>query len=124
MRGPFEFEWLDAYCPDDRWYSADDFELEPRVMRTTGWVVHQGGGYMVIAGTYDEAAGYFAQLIAVPVSLFTRPPRDISEHTQLPDSPDPVGDLPRPDPIDRDQARPFQGLPGLGDLPRTILCGD
>lgn len=124
MRGPFEFEWLDAYCPDDRWYTPEDFELDPHVLRTTGWVIYQGGGYMVVAGTYDQTSGYYAQLIAIPVSLFTRPPRDISEHSELPDSPDPVGDHPRGDSPNGDTTGPAPRLDRVGPIPGTVLCGD
>lgn len=125
MRGPFEFEWIDAYSPEDRWYYDGEFVLEPRVMRTIGWVVHQGGGYIVIASTYDESGGFFAQLIAIPISLFTRPPRDVSEHNveHNHDPSDLDGDR-GDDTFDRDSPGPLEGLGSLGSLHHAGDGGD
>lgn len=63
---PFEFDWIDAYCPPDEWYSREGFQLQTRMIRTVGWVLQQGREYMVVAGTYDADAGHYTQVIAIP----------------------------------------------------------
>jgi hypothetical protein len=62
----FEFTWLDAYCPEDQWYDREDFVLDKRVMVTVGWVLAQDREYMAVAGTYDQEAGKYTQVISIP----------------------------------------------------------
>lgn len=69
---PFEFQWIDAFCPEDEWYERDGFQIEKRVISTVGWVLQQDRDYMVVASTYDLASGLFTQVIAIPRSCIIK----------------------------------------------------
>lgn len=77
-RGPIEFKWYDAYCPEDHWYSLDNFELEKRIITTIGWVLMQDRDYMVVAATYDPDADHYTQVLAIPRGCIISS-RDVSE---------------------------------------------
>lgn len=85
MRGPFRVTWLDAYVPEDQWYTKESFELESRPMETVGWILYQGSDYMVIAGTYDELGEAYTQVIAVPRGCIVEI-KDVSSVVELSDS--------------------------------------
>lgn len=65
---PFEFHWLDAFCPPDEWYERDSFQIAKCVMVTTGWVLQQDRDYMVVAATYNEMDDMYTQVICIPRS--------------------------------------------------------
>ena len=100
-RGPIEFRWYDAFCPEDRWYTKDDFELERRVMVTTGFVLLQRHDYVVVAATYDEVADAFAQVIAIPKGCIISM-RDVSELVEPTDDPSVADPLPSVYPAGRE----------------------
>lgn len=62
----FEFTWIDAYCPEDQWYDRDEFVINKRIMKTTGWVLAQDREYMIVASTYDAEAGLYSQVMCIP----------------------------------------------------------
>lgn len=81
---PFEFHWIDAYCPPDDWYCRDDFEITKCQMMTVGWVLQQDRDYMVVAATYNELDDMYTQVICIPRASITKireVPEDASEST-------------------------------------------
>lgn len=78
IKGPFRFTWNDAFCAEDAWVDRESFTYEKRPMETVGWVVLQDRDYLAVAGTYDEAAGLFCNVILIPRGCIVDT-RDVSE---------------------------------------------
>lgn len=81
MSRPCLFTWIDAFCPDDAWYYKDDFTYDERVIETVGWCIKQDRYYYAVAGTYDETAGNYCNVILIPRGCV----RSVKELDRLPD---------------------------------------
>lgn len=88
-RRPCLYTWIDAFCPEDVWYhEGDGFTYQTRVIETVGWCILQDRDYYVVAGTYDETAEIYCNVILIPRGCV----RSVKELDRLPDDSD-VGDI-------------------------------
>jgi hypothetical protein len=79
-RGPLRIRWADAFIPEDDWYAKEDFTYEQRVMETVGWVILQDRDYWAVAGTYDQDAELYCNVILIPRGCIQGVPELVELH--------------------------------------------
>ncbi len=60
--------WHDAFDDAITWTLLDDLDTGPRTIVTAGWLVRSDDSEMVVALSWDAAAGTVGHVIHIPVS--------------------------------------------------------